>query len=988
MGAAAPTRAAVAAWTVAAVLLQVAGLALFLYGFFPVKPTLRGFSGAESYRMPSCGSVNGWEDEQALPPGQLRSLYRELSGVPPVYDRLVLMVIDGLPAEFVLGRNGKPPSKEMMESMPYTQSLLAGCKAAGYHAKAAPPTVTMPRLKAMVSGAIGGFLDVAFNFNTQAFLEDNLLDQLRMIGYKLVMLGDETWIKLFPTLFDRQDGVSSFYVKDTVEVDFNVSRHLESELAAKDWSALVLHYLGLDHVGHIGGRRSVLMAQKMKEMDDVIKRVHAASLQDNPDRTLLVVVSDHGMTEGGNHGGSSYEETDSLALFIGHSVESSFCSPYDQNEALQVDLAPTLAILFGVPIPKNNIGVLLLEVLNSLTDEQKLRTLELNSWQISRLLQAQIPAFCPEDCINSEDSLGIDMVSESIEKKLCHLLSKAVSHHSSSLHHGFNFKFADAEYSGTAVDAYYGFLRYASEWLSHRATDKPFYLLVSAISMMITSCLFLMVIVYRLLKGQSQSQVKDHSDLHLDQHWHLDEVFILMGIFLYVISLGSSSFVEEEQYTWHFLTSTLYLIFLIKTVQSILKESSSQEVQRAEGNIYGRNNFSYAITRNLSPRKRDGCKLCTVIIVLVAGRIIRAWHQGGVNWVHFADISKILMQADSSIVKSLQIISVLAVVASYSVLLVLLRSRLKYVIGVWLSYISCVFLVMLHIWETRINSSLTVNHSTTSIAQMFYAIASVSITFTVFASPWMFPHYSTQAEPAASSVSNPGTAIYLYGIHNSVFLTGITYTMFWCLLQLLLQQPINAIPLFLIFLQIISSIIHFYLDKTLHKQWVQVAAMQFLGMAGHFGLGNTNSLASIDVAGAFIGISSYSTVLSGILMFVITYGSPLLSYLGMVVYISVKDSDDISAPRQLKWSYILDKMITLPCLLPLLINSIALTSYTIVLLLMRNHLFVWSVFSPKYLYVCAATMCTYVGVFIIALTAAYACAVSLFRVTRYREKSL
>lgn len=27
----------------------------------------------------------------------------------------------------------------------------------------------------MVSGAIGGFLDVAFNFNTQALLDDNLL---------------------------------------------------------------------------------------------------------------------------------------------------------------------------------------------------------------------------------------------------------------------------------------------------------------------------------------------------------------------------------------------------------------------------------------------------------------------------------------------------------------------------------------------------------------------------------------------------------------------------------------------------------------------------------------------------------------------------------------------------------------------------------------------------------------------------------------------
>jgi ethanolaminephosphotransferase len=83
------------------------------------------------------------------------------------------------------------------------------------------------------------------------------------------------------------------------------------------------------------------------------------------------------------------------------------------------------------------------------------------------------------------------------------------------------------------------------------------------------------------------------------------------------------------------------------------------------------------------------------------------------------------------------------------------------------------------------------------------------------------------------------------------------------------------------------------------------------------------------------------------LMFIITYGSPLLLYLGMVVYMSVKDGNNMSTPQQLRWSGILGKMMALPCLLPLLINSVALTSYTIVLLLMRNHLFVWSVFSPK-----------------------------------------
>lgn len=47
----------------------------------------------------------------------------------------------------MLGKDGKPPRAELVEAMPYTQSLLASGLAIGFHAKAAPPTVTMPRLK-------------------------------------------------------------------------------------------------------------------------------------------------------------------------------------------------------------------------------------------------------------------------------------------------------------------------------------------------------------------------------------------------------------------------------------------------------------------------------------------------------------------------------------------------------------------------------------------------------------------------------------------------------------------------------------------------------------------------------------------------------------------------------------------------------------------------------------------------------------------------
>ncbi|GFP90700.1 GPI ethanolamine phosphate transferase 2 [Phtheirospermum japonicum] len=327
-------------FTVSAVMIQIIGLSLFIVGFFPVKPSFSGMSGLESFYPPGFDSTGFFaQNISTLPPEKLKSLYQELSGVPPLFDRLILMVIDGLPAEFVLGKDGKPPAKAFAEAMPYTQSLLSKGLAVGYHAKAAPPTVTMPRLKAMVSGAIGGFLDVASNFNTQAFLDDNLIAQFRRIGMKMVMLGDETWLKLFPNMFDRHDGVTSFFVKDTIQVDYNVSRHLTNELGSTDWDLLILHYLGVDHVGHIGGRNSILMAPKLMEMDEVIKKIHSSitpTQEINQRGTLLMIVSDHGMTDGGNHGGSSYEETDSLALFVSG---QKFKTAEKSQEAYQISYA-------------------------------------------------------------------------------------------------------------------------------------------------------------------------------------------------------------------------------------------------------------------------------------------------------------------------------------------------------------------------------------------------------------------------------------------------------------------------------------------------------------------------------------------------------------------------------------------------------------------------------------------------------------------------
>ena len=53
-----------------------------------------------------------------------------------------------------------------------------------------------------------------------------------------------------------------------------MTRHLDAELKLNDWDALILHYLGLDHIGHLAGPYSQLMPAKLQEMDDIIQKLH------------------------------------------------------------------------------------------------------------------------------------------------------------------------------------------------------------------------------------------------------------------------------------------------------------------------------------------------------------------------------------------------------------------------------------------------------------------------------------------------------------------------------------------------------------------------------------------------------------------------------------------------------------------------------------------------------------------------------------------
>jgi ethanolamine phosphate transferase 2 subunit G len=114
------------------------------------------------------------------------------------------------------------------------------------------------------------------------------------------------------------------------------------------------------------------MIPKHMEMDGIVRQIYdamtrTAHLKD----TLLVLCGDHGMNEAGNHGGSGFGETSTALVFISaklkplHPGRTSPVAPhtpygFDFYKGVdQSDVAATISSLLGLPVPRNNLGVVI-----------------------------------------------------------------------------------------------------------------------------------------------------------------------------------------------------------------------------------------------------------------------------------------------------------------------------------------------------------------------------------------------------------------------------------------------------------------------------------------------------------------------------------------------------------------------------------------------------------------------------------------------------
>ncbi|KAI9746422.1 MAG: major facilitator super transporter protein [Claussenomyces sp. TS43310] len=502
----APSRAGLSL-VVANLLIPIA-IVTFAVGFFPYKPFLPGLAKYE-------------DAEDVTPP------------LAP-FNKVVFMVVDALRSDFVYSEGS---------GFAYTQNLISGGSAMPFTAHATSPTITMPRIKAITTGSIPSFLDVILNFaesDTSSSLatQDTWLAQMKAKGTgKMTMFGDDTWIKLFPGTFDRVEGTSSFFVADFTEVDHNVTRNIPKELMEDDWNTMILHYLGLDHIGHKSGPRSPNMLPKQEEMDGIVQQIYEAmETYERYKNTLLVLCGDHGMNDAGNHGGSATGETSPALVFISpklRAISAGSKTPAPMREDFQYyttveqsDIVPTLGGLLGFPSPRNNLGAFIADFLPFWSQaDQKVRILLLNAKQVLNIVAATFPSVS----FAHRDLIDCSVVSSDIERLACEW--EIITHQLGSRNSGEQHK-AELVFSLTQ------WLKMAQGIMRNTASNYD---------------------ITKLIVGQAAALAASALAFFaaiptLSRSWAASLPFLII-IVTYGMMMFASSYVEEEHNFWYWMSS-------------------------------------------------------------------------------------------------------------------------------------------------------------------------------------------------------------------------------------------------------------------------------------------------------------------------------------------------------------------------------------------------------------------------------------------------
>ncbi|PIK42265.1 putative GPI ethanolamine phosphate transferase 2 [Apostichopus japonicus] len=881
---------------------ELFGLILFLQGFLPFRKSVPGYSSfLDVPREPSNADFTPKQLNQYIHDLEMKSWKKEKDSgedikpeedpppppppVAPVIGRTVIMLIDALREDFVFGPKGA-------DHMQFTRGLIDKGQARSFVARAQPPTVTMPRIKAITSGTIPGFMDVVLNLRSDRLEEDNLISQLHRNGKSIYFFGDDTWLKLFPGHFKKTDGTTS-------SMSLIIPRHLPVTLVDKQWDVLILHYLGLDHIGHLGGPDTPLVGQKLEEMDEVVQQIYEALNQGTPTHlpSLFILCGDHGMSDVGSHGGASPHEIHTPLVFLSGAFDSVTDEINLYPEVQQIDLAPTLSLLLGVPIPLNSLGGVIPELVEDmLPPREVLRGFQVNTHQLASALHKNVADVRAESSFElyqqalrlhsrwlalhkNGTAVPLDTMTDRVVDYYTRAQSAMQDRVSSSLAKYDTF----AMMCGIILLFQVFLLTY---YATYQSTTIPiegvrFYPLVagSFLSIFFFCCVATITGLFIVCTMPGADKVKRHHEYifvepvqavnlavlcvglfslllgyllrkpftrlgHISPFESIGAKGLVVGTVIHTASLLSSSFDEEEHQTWYFLSTTLLLLLMLELI-SLLGRKDAEQVP-------------WSI-------------LFITLGCLMLFRIQRSWNQTGIKWAHMPDVGDWFLRPDHRVY--LTTLMVVSIVIIY-LFQILEHEQFSLFFLAGLVGATC--------YRNAIGSidlmlPIPVSHKGIYEAWFTYAVALALLGRAIISFSGLYPSLEDEDE-MYEDADDISLQLLPKGTNPWVGRPSRAVTDFYqslIVLIVLLLRPHNiAVVAVTVTLQ--HCIVIYLLPWLRWSPWKMTLLFVWLGQSAFFAQGNSNSAATVDISAGYVGLESHHLVLASLLTSIATFSGPFL----------------------------------------------------------------------------------------------------------------
>ena len=301
--------------------------------------------------------------------------HADLPAGRPLTERLVLVVLDGIRVDAVL-------------EMEFLSAL--GRRGSSGIVRSGQPSLSNPSRAVIATGAWAEINGVTNNTEYSPPEADSIFSLAKQAGVPQAAAGSRFWPRAFGAyLGDRAlahpkgtkigDGPSTLvaWQQKTCASDIEF-------LIEQGGGLMVLDLTAADSAGHDFGGKSPEYLETAKGMDACLRQAVGAF---DDGQTTFLITSDHGHIHRrgkGGHGGGEQEVLEVPLVLFGPAIREG-----SGWMAEQVDIAPTICALLGLPLPATNQGGILWHSLDApRDDEAELRRREL---QQRELVLARFP---------------------------------------------------------------------------------------------------------------------------------------------------------------------------------------------------------------------------------------------------------------------------------------------------------------------------------------------------------------------------------------------------------------------------------------------------------------------------------------------------------------------------------------------------------------------------------------------------------------------